>query len=244
VSSWDQIDEIAKQEGGGGGGGWVQLRADGDKFVGVFLGEPQALKRCFVDGKYVPATPELEANGIKASVRVAINVAVLPSREVKIFEMGMALYKDLRKVQQKYGLDSWAFEIQRNGGPKDPKTTYSILPERQLAADEKRALVTLSLKDLDKIYQNRDTDVPVGKAGSDRTGGFDEIVDEATATEIMTALKGLPREAVERFCERFGVERIRQVPKSLSEKARSFVTALRTEYLPPANSTVERDPFA
>src|SRR5690606_40975467 len=62
--------------------------------------------------------------------------ALFDSKEVKVLEQGVMFFKDLVRVREKYGLEKWAFEIQRHGAAKDPKTTYSILPEHQLRSEE------------------------------------------------------------------------------------------------------------
>jgi hypothetical protein len=245
MNSWDQIDELAKHEDHANSSStWVRLADDGDKIVGILCGNPYARSTCFVDGKYVPATPELLAKGVKASTRVAINFAVLPGLEVKVLEMGLrGLYRQVQEVRRKYGLDTWAFEIKRCGAAKDPKTTYTVFPERQLTEDERRAVARLELKDLPKLYG----DVPAGNApaGSGKAGGFDEVVDDKTAQELIWALKDFPPDEATRFCERFGVTRIRELPRSLVEKARAHISALKAQYAPakPAPAT-ERDPFA
>jgi hypothetical protein len=76
-------------------------------------------------------------------------------------------FRDLVHVRSKYGLENWAFELKRNGAAKDPKTTYSILPERQLTDEERRAFAELALHDLDAFYAGRSDD---GADGSPRPG--------------------------------------------------------------------------
>jgi hypothetical protein len=245
--TWEHIDELAKNDDQGGGA-WLRLANDGDKAVVLFAGDPLPRRVCFLDGKYLNATAELEAKGVKVSTRVATNVVVLPGFEVKAFEMSLGqrggLYPQVRELRKKYGFGDWAFEIVRRGTGLD--TTYSALPERQLTADEKRKVAGLQLKDLAKLYGERDggggkASSPGGGGGG---GGFDEVIDDEVAAALMAGLKELPKEAVERFCERFGVQRIRQVPKNLGGKARAFVDQMRSEYLSTASKPTERDPFA
>ena len=64
------------------------------------------------------------------------------------------------------------------------------------------------------------------------------------AQAIATQLKALPREAVDRFLQKFGVQRIKDLPAAQVEKARAFVEQLQTELAAPAASETEGDPFA
>ena len=150
-SMWQQTEEMAKKHDQGGSL-WLKLAGDGDKAVVVFLGEPHPREVAFVDGKYVEVDEKMKAAGTKASLRVALNVALYDSKEVKVLEQGVMFFKDLVRVREKYGLEKWAFEIQRHGAAKDPKTTYSILPEHQLSAEQQKAFQALPQHDLAKLY--------------------------------------------------------------------------------------------
>ena len=69
--------------------------------------------------------------------------------EIKVFEQGGVFFRDLVQIRTKYGLEKWAFELKRHGAAKDLKTTYSILPEHQLAPEQQREFQALRLHDLD-----------------------------------------------------------------------------------------------
>jgi len=242
ASMWDQTEELAKQHEANAGN-WLKLANDGDKAVVVFLGEPFPREVCFVDGKYIPFDDAAKAAGHKASLRVAINVALYASGEVKVLEQGVSVFKDLVRVRAKYGLDKWAFEIERHGAAKDPKTTYSILPEHQLSDQQQRAFQALQLHDLEKMYAGENE----GAAETSTRGRdlkADGTIEPKVAHAIATALKSLPREAVDRFLTQFGVHRIKDLPAGLVDKARAFVTQLEAEFVPPAASPTEVDPFA
>ena len=154
TSMWQQTEEMAKKHDQGGSL-WLKLAGDGDKAVVVFLGEPHPREVAFVDGKYVEVDEKMKAAGTKASLRVALNVALYDSKEVKVLEQGVMFFKDLVRVREKYGLEKWAFEIQRHGAAKDPKTTYSILPEHQLSVEQQKAFQALPQHDLAKLYSGR-----------------------------------------------------------------------------------------
>ena len=150
-SMWDRTEEMAKKHEQGAST-WLKFLNDGDKAVVVVLGEPFPREVCFVDGKYIPYDEKLRSQGLKPTLRVALNVMLWGTREVKVLELGVTSFKDLMRVRQKYGLDRWAFEIERHGAAKDPKTTYSILPEHQLTAEQQAQVQALPLHDLVKLY--------------------------------------------------------------------------------------------
>ncbi len=226
-SMWQKTEELAKQHDQQGGS-WIRLQNDGDSAVVVFLGEPYPRQVCFVDGKYHVATDELKAAGHKASLRVALNVLLLETKEVKVLEQGVVFFKDLVRVRDKYGLSEWAFEVTRNGAPKDPKTSYSILPERQLTAEERQLVKGLKVHELAVLY------------GEAEVEDEPEFVDEEVARQMVGQLKLLPRQAAERFCQKFGVERVRDLKRTHVEAAWELIVALQKELNPSAAA----DPFS
>jgi hypothetical protein len=66
---------------------------------------------------------------------VAINFFRLPEKSLKVIEQGRNWFQDLLKVREKYGLENWAFEIERHGTSENTKTTYTILPEEKITAE-------------------------------------------------------------------------------------------------------------
>ena len=228
---WKQTEEMAKQHEAGASS-WLKLQNDGDRAVVVFLGEPYPREVCFVEGKYVAFDDTLKAQGLKPTLRIALNVALLDTKEMKVLEQGVTFFKDLVRVRDKYTLEKWAFEVQRHGAAKDPKTTYSILPEKQLNPDELREFAALQLLDLQKLYESGPADEPAAPQ--------DGPIDPGLAQGLGTALKALPREAVDRFCQKFSVQRIKDLRASQSEMAKVFVEALVSEFSPEAAI----DPFA
>lgn len=244
TSMWQQTEEMAKKHDQGGSL-WLKLASDGDKAVVVFLGDPHPREVAFVDGKYVEVDEKMKAAGTKASLRVALNVALYDSKEVKVLEQGVMFFKDLVRVREKYGIEKWAFEIQRHGAAKDPKTTYSILPEHQLSAEQQKAFQALPQHDLAKLYSGESEG---GAKGGQSLDSFDKKADGAispnVAQGLVTALKALPREATDKFLAKFGVQRIKDLPTSQVEKARAFVEQIQTESAAAAAAETEVDPFA
>lgn len=240
ANKWQQTEEMAKKHDQGSST-WLKLAGDGDKAVVVFLGEPFPREVCFVDGKYMPFDDKLKAQGLKPSLRVALNVALYDTKEVKVLEQGVTFFKDLVRVREKYGIERWAFEIQRHGAAKDPKTTYSILPEHQLTPEQQKEFQGLKLNDLEKLYGDAEDSSSLGSY--DRKD--DGVIDAGTAQAIAAQLKTMPREAADRFCKKFGVTRIKDLPAAQVEKARAFVEVLASEFAAPAAAdSHETDPFA
>jgi hypothetical protein len=227
---WKQTEEMAKQHEQSGGD-WLKLQNDGDKAVVVFLGQPYPREVCFVDGKFIPMTDALKGQGCKASLRVALNVAVFGTKEVKVLEQGVRFFKDLVRVRDKYTLEKWAFEVTRHGAAKDTNTTYSILPDQQLTAEQIREYQSLKLLDLVKLYDS---------VAAEGASAPDAMIDPQTALAIATTLKTLPREAVEQFCTALGVQRIKDLRAAQIAKAKVFVEALVNEFSPDS----QVDPFA
>jgi hypothetical protein len=236
---WQQTAEMAKRHDQNAGR-WLRLQSDGDRAVVVFLGEPHPREVCFVDGKYVEFDEKLKAEGHKASLRIAINVALLESGEVKVLELGVMFFKDLVRVKEKYGLEKWAFEVQRHGAPKDPKTSYSILPEQALTPEQQAAFQSLEREDLANLYAAEKSEPP-------KFGSYDTkepgVVDVRIAQGFAQQLKALPREAVERFLQKLNIQKIKDLPAAQLEKARALVSQLESEFAARDTST-EVDPFA
>lgn len=251
TSMWERTEAMA-QKHEQGGSTWVKLANDGDKAVVVFLGEPFPREVSFVDGKYLPFDDKLRAQGLKPSLRVAFNVALFDTKEVKVLEQGVVFFKDLVRIREKYGLEKWAFEVQRHGAAKDPKTTYSILPEKQLTLEEQHEFRALPLHDLERLYKDEGgggSSGTSGGGGGAALGSYDkraaDTVDPKTAQSIAVVLKSMPKDAVDRFCKQFGVARIKDLPATHVEKAIAFLDSLEAEFkAPPQAAEPEQDPFA
>lgn len=240
TNTWQQAEEMSKRFDAGGP--WLRLQNDGDKAVVVFLGDCYPREVMFIDGKYVPATKELEAAGHKPTMRTAFNVALVDSKEVKVIEQGVMFFKDVVRVRDKYGLTGACFEIKRHGAPKDTKTHYSVMYERPLTPAEQKEFAALPLHDFDKLYQSG------GKPDNHvATNSYDHkpevLVDPRDATSLTHQLKAMPRDVVDRFLAHFGVQRIKDLPARQLQAARAFVEEASRPAQAPALSG-EVDPFA
>ncbi len=238
-SGWELSDELATQHEGGSSV-FLKLTGDGDRAVVVFVGEPFPFQVCFLDNRYQAFDGELKAAGHKPSARFAINVALYESKEVKIWEMSPAVYRDVRRVLKKCGPDR-SYEIQRHGAPRDMKTTYSILPETQLTPERLKEFHVLKLHDLEAKCSG-------GTAGANLLGSYDSksngVIAADAAEALASRLKAMPREAVDNFCKKFSVTRIKDLPSAQLEKARAFVDVLASEFVAANLQSIDgTDPF-
>lgn len=212
-SNWERTEQFSQRAESSSQ--WLKLANDGDQAVVVFLGEPYPRTVVFEDGGYQPFTKEHEARGAKPTYRFPINVAALPDFDVKVLEVGAGLIRDVLKVRAKYGLEGWAYEVTRRGAAKDPKTTYDLLPERQLTVDEQRRCAGLKLHDLAELYDR----------GSS-TSTEPAPIDDATALALVEQLKALPRPAVDEWLHEMRITRVRELTTNKLDDARSLLKQL------------------
>lgn len=231
ADSWDRTQHVTTQHEAAGGL-WLKLANNGDRAVVVFLGAPLPREVIFAEGGYQDFTPAHATAGLKPSHRFALNVAVLPEGEVKVLETGIALMKDVLAVRAKYGLEGWAFEIVRNGAAKDPKTTYKLLPERALTADEQRRFAGLQLHDLEALYD------PARRAERG-TAPAPVPIDDTTAKDIVERLRALPRTAVDEWLFEMKITRVRELTTDKLAEARALIKQLADHAKAPS-----ADPFA
>lgn len=240
TSMWDAATEMAKQHDQGSGH-WLKLANDGDSAVVVFLGEPYPREVVFVDGKYQPFSEQHKAQGLKASLRVALNVVLYDTKEVKVLEQGVVFFKQLLQMRSKRSLDDWAFEVERHGAAKDPKTTYSLLPENKLTDEERAEFQALPVHDLEKLYEESGND-------NEDLGSYDRkdngVVDPKRAQTMVRSLKMLPREAVNHFLQKFNISRIKDLPAAQTDKAQAFIETLEAELGGKDDTSGDVDPFA
>jgi len=134
TTAWDTAKDLADRHTGAAGL-FVRLQNDGDSVVGAFVGEPTALEVHWTDGRAEECAGAGCAHcrgGSRPSFRVLFNLFVPAQGAMKVIEGGTMFFGSVLGVREKYGLDKWLFEVKRVGRPKDPKTTYTILPERQI----------------------------------------------------------------------------------------------------------------
>ena len=192
----------------------------------------------------------MKAAGTKASLRVALNVALYDSKEVKVPEQGVMFFKDPVRVREKYGLEKWAFEIQRHGAAKDPKTTYSILPEHQQLGRAAEGLPGAPSTTSRSSYPARRT-AAARRAASRSTATTRRATRRATAPWPQRRAGDSSPRSRRRCRARRRTSSSRSSASSASRtcrrrrwRRRAFVEQLQTESAAPAAAETEVDPFA
>jgi hypothetical protein len=247
-NAWEHAKQMAERHTSSN---FLRLANDGDKVVGIFVGEPYSREVVWTGEKYLDVkNPEAEKylkKGRSSSLRVAMNIYIPAERKVKVYEMSAVVFKDVYKLRDKYGLDTWAFEIERHGSKGDSKTSYTILPEQRLDDAMRRQIAQLELHDLEKVLNNTDD-------GADEEQGFesyedkqdaakgkqDRPIDSATLEQVMPRLKVLPRETLEDFLKKFKVQRVKDLRAGDQAAVLEFLSRIEAAMQPPQ----EIDPFA
>jgi hypothetical protein len=247
-NAWDIAKQMAERHTSST---FLRLTNDGDKVVGVFVGEPLSREVVWTGEKYLDVkNPEAEKylkKGRSSSLRVAMNIYVLAEKAVKVYEMGAVVFKDVYKLRDKYGLDTWAFEIERRGAKGDNKTSYTILPEQRLDDAMRREIAQLELHDLEKVLNSTDD-------GEDEEQSFESYegkqdapkakqdmpIDSAVLEQVMPRLKVLPRETLEDFLKKFKVERVKDLRAGDQTAVLEFLSRIEAAMQPSR----EIDPFA
>jgi hypothetical protein len=215
-NAWDTAKALAEKHVAAGGI-FVRLQSDGDKIVGVFVGEPYA-KEVYWDGTKYSDTPP-EGAAVKASLRVSLNIFVPAEGAMKIIEGGTAWFKDVIAVRDKYGIDKYAFEITRRGKKGDPKTKYTILPDVPVDDSMRARIAATPLHDLGAIGTGSDADADPAPAESPKT------IDLETARQLVDRLRPLPRDAAQAFLAEMKIERIRDLLSADLPRALRFLEA-------------------
>lgn len=241
VHGWDASKQKADEHAEGGT--FLRLQDDGDKVVLAFLGEPFAREVVWGDkGPPEPFSKEHEAKGIKPRMLVSVNAYNKEQKVVQIFEQGVTWFRALLKVREKYGLDKWWFEMQRDGAAGSQKTTYAIFPEEKFTEQEVKDLAGLKLHDLENMPTKDDEeDKGKGKAKADDSTG---AIDADVATDLVNQLKEMPRDALNSFLSKFDVKRIRDVARGDQKAAIQFVAELGGAKDKAAEEEGDVDPFA
>jgi hypothetical protein len=172
---------------------------------------------------------------------------------MKVIEGGTQWFKDVLKVREKYGLDTWLFEIERHGEAGDTKTKYTILPETKVDADLRSRMAPVELHDLSSIGVGDDDedDDPRAKGAPGKPAAaapakpsatdVAAVISENAALELIGRLKSLPRPEAEMLVKRFGISRVREMKASDEAAARRFLEDLERKHGVAAPTEV--DPF-
>ena len=240
-AAWNYARGMAKKHTGSGGI-FVRLRDHGDKVVGAFCGDPNAREVVWNGQGYDPYDEDVHA-GQRPALRVTLNFYVPSERKMKIIEGGTEWFNSLLKVEEKYGLGEWLFEIERSGAAKDTKTKYSILPEARLSDEQKAEIEHLGLHDLDALGSGggKSDSAPQAPAG----GAPDGPIVPDTANALIERLKALPEPEALSLLAELKVQRVRDLRESQLDAALQILG--RLEKIHRAETGVSNqpvDPFA
>lgn len=241
MSTWEEAEKkLSERETSGSL--WLKLAKAGDRVIVVIRGEPYPFEICFEDekggGKSIPYDAAAKARGLKPKLRVALNVALYPSKECKVFEATQSMFKEIVMMRHKYGLDSWAFELRREG--EKLTTEYGALPERQLTPAEQREYAALPLQDLPALYANKGgDDAPSSPAPAQGAPRNDERF-----RELINVLRVLPREQADKVLQRYSVRRVSDIPDAKLGDALRFAHLFANEDAASPNAEAAEDDFS
>ena len=254
--AWDDAEKAADEHSGSDK--FVQLKNDGDKVVGAFLGDPHTRELFYnkKEEKYEDFTEEHRKAGKTPSLRVSLNMLVtaegngenmnkVDPPKVKIIEGGVKWFKAVLKNKKKYGLDKKYFEVERSGAKGDTKTTYTVLPDDSISDEDRKAMRELDLHDLTEAAGQNDQspgDDDFDSYNKSKGGSPDDPIDESEADELMASLRKRPREDIDKFLSKFGVKRIKTLKKKDLADAKKFVASLTDDG--GGDDEEEADPFA
>lgn len=258
MSKWDDLDKRAKEMMGDGN--FVQLKQDKDTVVGAFVGEPEA-RELFWDqakNKYEPYTEEHAKEKKQVTLRVLLNFLVikegndddlkdLDPPKCKVLELNATTFRQVVKARKKYGFEKKYFEIQRNGAKGDTNTTYSVMVDDDIEAEDQATLKDVKLHDLKKLIQGKDS----GGSGGDfdsydksKKEDPDAAISKDDVSELIGKLKPRPREDLDKFLSRFEIKQIKQLKAGQLETARAFLADLDGGGKAEEKEEAEDDPFA
>lgn len=243
ATGWDYATKIAEQTSGTGL--YIKLDKDGSKVVGAFVGDPHVEEVIFnqATNRTEAFTADHAAEGKRPSIRFSFNFLVIGSNgndvepSMKIYQCNSRTFKTIAKVREKYGTDNWFFEIERKGEKGSTDTTYTVLPEKQIPEEIKAKLVkAIAANETgraapDAAYQihTLGTKPSREEAASPRTAAASHASDDGASAKlnaILERLKSQPRDDVNRFLDRFGITRVKDLKPSDISSALDFITAL------------------
>lgn len=241
---WNEAKK--RSDEGGGPGVFVRLENDGDKVVVVFVGEPECRELLWDKKKeqYADLTDEDRKAGKKGSPKFKFNVFVPAEKAMKILDINNNTFKDVIAVREKYGLDKWSFEIKRNGKKGDTKTTYAILPEKELTASDRAEMQGHKLHDLKAAKDDESTDMnshdkTTTTNGTAAAPAEAPVVTLEQATALVGRLKPMSKDKIDSFLAKFAIKSLRFLKASDLAAATAMIDGFEGKTAGPAE-----DPLA
>ena len=141
-------------------------------------------------------------------------------------------------MREKYGLERWSFEVKRSGKKGDTKTKYSILPEREIDGALRVKIAAAPLHDLAASGGDGESE---GGAQPAAAPTPPKVIDLESAKALAERIRALPKSVGEAFLVEFRIGRIRELPVTDLEAARSYLAA--QERALQGGTAAEVDPF-
>jgi len=217
---------------------FLRLEEDGDKATIFFAGEPY-VRYVYWDGQQTREWTE--GCGQKKTLRVAQNVIMCDITDkkleivgVKVLEQGKRFFQNVSKRDKKYGVRDWIFEVERSGSKGDTDTTYDIDPEYELSDQDRDKLKAVKLLDLAELYaeigggDKKKHSQPVKEKQEAEDDDDDGAISEAQRKELVELFKTFddPESEGKKFCKAFGIEKIKNLPKTKFKKALKYLDEL------------------
>ena len=218
---------------------FLRLEEDGDKARVFFAGVPYT-RYVYWDGQQTREWSE--DCGQKKTLRVAQNVVIcriekgkLEILSAKVLEQGKRFFQNVSKRDKKYGIQNWIFEIERSGSKGDTDTTYNIDPEYELSDKEREKLLSMKLFALEEFYaelgsgndDNKKRPKPEKKEEPEEDDS-DAIINDEQRNELISMFKTFddPEAAGRKFCEEFGIKKVKDLRKAQLKKALKYMDKL------------------
>ena len=209
---------------------FLRLSDDGDAVIVALLGRLQ-IHKVFWDGEQYQLCSEVTPpRSVACQTRVAINVAVCeiirlnrePSMrisEVRVWEHAYKVFRQICSLTKTFRTGEWLFLIERQGKPMSKATSYAILPVYALDHQERQALKSLELFDLNQIY---------GADARGKSSSECERIDPASLELLKDKFSKLPDPdtSIREFCSHFEIQRIDQLPNEDVPEARNYLARL------------------
>lgn len=221
-------------------GGKYMKVDDGGKVV-IAIRADATLKESWYDEKEKKSHPwkeEFKKEGKKKSTRFVFQVYNFTVARPQIFEVGVGLFNDIVKADDKYGLEKAAFEVSRTGKGRD--TEWGFLFDHNFTDDENKLIAQAPLV--------KDGDDEESSGGASDLGSYEKEEKKAEATGPLDAdtqatikgrLKPAGKEKAAEFLKELGAGKVSDIPASKKKQALELL-----EKYAPSAPAAEEDPFA
>ena len=125
-----------------------------------------------------------------------------------------------RQVREKYGLDAWAFEIERRGDKATPRQRTPSCPDDKIDPELLKKLQTVKLHDLQAFVSGKG---PVTGGPKVQPVAHAALINMDVAQALATRLRALTKDDVQAFLAAFGIERVRELRQADEGAAQTFL---------------------